>query len=181
VIAPINSGKHCSDDRRHFRAVNFATRRLAMAFELQPRLVSDFHQLGRCGPLHVLLQRNAMLPWFIIVPESNALELFELTPELRRELESLADKLARFVKRYFACDKINVAAIGNIVPQLHLHVIGRRRDDCCWPQAAWGHVQENRAYTEKEIQALTTVLTNDLALELNSSTFSQPKSQIHEP
>ncbi len=134
-------------------------------FELHPRLAADFHQLGRHGALHVLLQRNAILPWFILVPESDVLEIYELPSPLRAELDRFADALARFVKRYFHCDKINVGALGNIVPQLHFHVIGRRRDDCCWPQAAWGHIQGSRAYDDGELEALVGALTTELHLE----------------
>lgn len=134
------------------------------AFALDPRLGEAFHRLGRCGPLHLLLARNAVLPWFLLVPETTALELFELPAPLRRELSVRADLLARFVKHRFACDKINVAAIGNLVPQLHLHVIGRRRDDCCWPQAAWGHVQGEAAYPAIELAALITALATEEGL-----------------
>lgn len=129
-------------------------------FTLHPRLVRDFHVLGRSGHLHVLLQRNAVLPWFLLVPESTALELYELLPMLREELDRRGDALARFVKRHFACDKINVAAIGNLVPQLHLHVIGRRTDDCCWPQAAWGHVSGERVYTDDELATHLAALSS---------------------
>jgi diadenosine tetraphosphate (Ap4A) HIT family hydrolase len=133
-----------------------------MKFSLHPQLVSDFHVLGRSGNLHLLLRRNAVLPWFLLVPESAVLELYELAPSPRRELDTHADLLARFVKTYFGCDKINVAAIGNIVPQLHLHVIGRRLDDCCWPQAAWGNLVGSRAYGAQELAAIEKGLA-DLA------------------
>ena len=131
-----------------------------MSFILHPQLVADFYVLGRSGNLRVLLRRNAMLPWFLLVPECAALELYELTPPLRRELDAQVDRLAPFVKRHFACDKINIAAIGNIVPQLHLHVIGRRMDDCCWPQAAWGHLVGAREYSTEELAAIVQGMTN---------------------
>jgi diadenosine tetraphosphate (Ap4A) HIT family hydrolase len=131
-----------------------------MSFVLHPQLAADFHVLGRSGNLQVLLRRNAVLPWFLLVPECAALELYELTPPLRRELDTQTDRLAPFVKHYFACDKMNIAAIGNIVPQLHLHVIGRRVDDCCWPQAAWGHVVGIREYTTQELAAIVHGMTN---------------------
>jgi len=126
-----------------------------MSFSLHSQLVRDFHVLGRSGRLHVLLRRNAVLPWFLLVPETTVLELYELPLMLREELACRSDALAWFVKRRFACDKINIAAIGNIVPQLHLHVIGRRIDDCCWPQAAWGHLVGERAYATDELDNLS--------------------------
>ena len=136
-----------------------------VGFILHPQLAQDFHVLGRCGEfarLHVLLRRNAVLPWFLLVPETTVQELFELPPDLRRDLEARSDVLARFVKARFSSDKINVAAIGNIVPQLHLHVIGRRRDDCCWPLPAWGHLRGEEAYSPASLQSLTLAL-GDLA------------------
>jgi diadenosine tetraphosphate (Ap4A) HIT family hydrolase len=136
-----------------------------MPFTLHSQLTTDFHVLGRAGTLHLLLRRNAVLPWFLLIPETDALELFELAPTLRRELDARSDVLARLVKAYFNCDKINVAAIGNIVPQLHYHVIGRRRDDCCWPQAAWGHVIGERHYEPAALTALTAALAALSALE----------------
>ena len=139
-------------------------------FELHSQLAADFHRLGRVGTIHVLLRRNAMLPWFILVPESTALELYELEPSLRQALNALADPLARFVKAYFSCDKINVAAIGNIVPQLHLHVIGRRRDDCCWPQAAWGHVTGGREYSAEDLNTLKASLGVLESIEFEATT-----------
>jgi len=129
-------------------------------FVLHPQLVRDFHVLGRCGEsrLHVLLRRNAVLPWFLLVPETSVQELFELPPPLRQDLEARGDVLARFVKAHFNSDKINVAAIGNIVPQLHLHVIGRQVDDCCWPLPAWGHLQGKASYSAETLANLTTAL-----------------------
>lgn len=121
---------------------------------LHPQLAADFHVLGHSGNVQVLLHRNAMLPWFLLVPVTKVLELYELPPVLRRELDDCSDLLARFVKTHFVCDKINVAAIGNIVPQLHLHVIGRRRDDCCWPQVAWGNLVRSCAYEGRELAAI---------------------------
>lgn len=132
-----------------------------MTFVLHPRLARDFHVLGRCGArgaLQLLLHRNAHLPWFLLVPESPALELFELEPTLRAELQACGDILARFAKARFACDKMNVAAIGNLVPQLHLHVIGRRHDDSCWPEPVWGRQLVTALYSAAELAALCDAL-----------------------
>jgi diadenosine tetraphosphate (Ap4A) HIT family hydrolase len=139
-----------------------------MGFVLHPQLARDFHVLGRCGNsgrLHVLLRRNAVLPWFLLVPETTVQELFDLPPDLRRDLEARGDVLARFVKVRFSSDKINVAAIGNIVPQLHLHVIGRRRDDCCWPLPAWGHLRGEEAYSPASLQSMILALGEVPALD----------------
>lgn len=125
---------------------------------LHPQLVADCHVLGGCHGHVLLLQRNAAVPWFILVPPTSALELHDLSPTLRASLEAAADRLARFVKAHFSCDKINVAALGNVVPQLHLHVIGRRRDDACWPRPVWGHLNETAEYSPAALASLLAAL-----------------------
>lgn len=110
------------------------------AFAIHPRLLQDCHHLGQFSLAHVLLQRNAALPWFVLVPDVDAaiVELHQLAPGQRRQLEAEQDCLANFLLQRLGAEKLNIAAIGNIVPQLHLHVIGRRRDDPCWPGVVWG-------------------------------------------
>jgi len=94
--------------------------------ELHPQLVADCHVLGACAGHALLLQRNAQVPWFLLVPPTTLTELHELPPSLRTSLDAAADALARFTKRHFACDKINIAAIGNVVPARDRQAPGRR-------------------------------------------------------
>ncbi|MGH8595387.1 MAG: HIT family protein [Gammaproteobacteria bacterium] len=137
---------------------------MTIPFTLHPQLVADCHLIGRCGVLHLLLHRNAMLPWFIVVPETDVTELYELPESSRRALLDFADKLARFIKRHFVCEKINIAAIGNVVPQLHLHVVGRRSDDNCWPLAPWGHLSATRHYDPEELLRITEAIASELSV-----------------
>jgi diadenosine tetraphosphate (Ap4A) HIT family hydrolase len=125
---------------------------------LHPQLAADCHVLGGSRGCLLLLHRNAAIPWFVLVPPSEVLELHELPSSLRADLDAAADRLAQFVKRHFACDKINVAAIGNVVPQLHLHVVGRRRDDACWPRPVWGHLDTSGVYETGGLARLTEAL-----------------------
>jgi diadenosine tetraphosphate (Ap4A) HIT family hydrolase len=125
---------------------------------LHPQLAADCHVLGGSRGCLLLLHRNAAIPWFVLVPPSEVLELYELPSPLRADLDAAADRLAQFVKRHFACDKINVAAIGNVVPQLHVHVIGRRRDDACWPRPVWGNLTRAVAHTPEALTALSVAL-----------------------
>ena len=127
------------------------------AFELHPQLARDCHVLGRLGEIRVLLHGNAALDWFILVPEREAVELHELAPGDRRALEEAADGLARWLKERGA-DKINVAAIGNMVPQLHYHVVGRRRDDPAWPGVVWGNLPETDRRSPEEVETLVREL-----------------------
>ena len=125
---------------------------------LHPQLVADCHVLGASEGHALLLHRNATVPWFLLVPPTTVTELFELPAPLRASLDAAADRLAAFVKQHFHCDKINVAAIGNVVPQLHLHVVGRRRDDACWPRPVWGHLTALADYPPATLDSLARAL-----------------------
>ena len=125
-----------------------------MDFVLHPTLAADTYSLGRVGAVQILMHRSAQFPWFMLVPEDPATELHELPPALRAELQALADRVGRFVLKQWTCDKLNIAAIGNVVPQLHLHVIGRRQDDALWPRVVWGNVQEGPLRTTGEAATL---------------------------
>lgn len=131
-------------------------------FSLSPQLQNDCFVLGKLGSSQLLLLNNALLPWFILVPETGVTELFELDDGQRLGLVRESDSLAGFVKQAFACDKINVASIGNVVSQLHLHVIGRRRDDFCWPGVVWGR-EEREAYSDEAVMEIVASLLVNLA------------------
>ena len=117
-----------------------------MAFALDPRLVNDTHRLGSLPLSELLLMDNALLPWLILVPRVTEIELYRLPVAQRRQLDDETAAVAAFVAGAFAVDKLNVAAIGNVVAQLHVHVVGRRRDDHAWPGVVWGR-PERTAYT----------------------------------
>ena len=109
-----------------------------MDFVLDKRLQRDCFCLGRLELSQLLLLNNAAVPWFILVPEVAVTELCDLEELQYTTLMNESRRLAEFVRQTFAIDKLNVAAIGNVVSQLHLHVIGRRKDDYCWPDVVWG-------------------------------------------
>jgi diadenosine tetraphosphate (Ap4A) HIT family hydrolase len=95
-------------------------------FEIHPQLLHDCHRLGQLRLCHVLLHKNAAVPWLILVPETaSSGDLLDLPGHVRNAAMDEAAIVARFIKNEFAVSKINFAAIGNIVPQLHLHVVGR--------------------------------------------------------
>lgn len=125
-------------------------------FTLHPQLAADCFVLGRRGPIHVLLHRTAQLPWLLLVPETMETELHRLPSDLRRALESLADRLGQRLLQDFDCEKLNVAAIGNVVPQLHLHVVGRHRDDPLWPRVVWGNLAPGPQREETQVHKLAT-------------------------
>ena len=100
---------------------------------------------------HLLLHRNAAVPWFILVPETTAENLLDLPATQRDAVLADCARIAGLLRGTFACPKVNVAWIGNLVPQLHIHVIGRRPGDPCWPDPIWGHLRESRAYEDAEL------------------------------
>ncbi len=128
---------------------------------ISPQLQNDCFSLGMLGDNQLLLLNNALVPWFILVPHTDVTELFELDDETRLGLVRDSDTLAGFVKQVFNCDKINVASIGNVVSQLHLHVIGRRHNDFCWPGVVWGR-EEREEYTDEAVKEITASLLANL-------------------
>lgn len=127
-------------------------------FGIHPQLLLDTHDVGRFRLCHVLLHKNALLPWFILVPETDCSDLFDLSDEQRSLLMNEATLVAVFIKEVLGYSKINFASIGNVVPQLHLHVVGRKPDDPCWPAAVWGHLQQTEEYSAAELRRLTDLL-----------------------
>jgi diadenosine tetraphosphate (Ap4A) HIT family hydrolase len=133
-------------------------------FSLDPRLAADCHRLGRLGKTDLLLMNNAHFPWLILVPHSSRTEFFELDTSEQQALLDSINILSVFIKQQFASEKLNIASIGNIVSQLHIHIIGRSSDDPCWPGVVWGTLQR-KAYASADIKqiraALITHLGND--------------------
>lgn len=128
------------------------------SFVLHPRLASDCFVLGELECSLVLLMNNALVPWFILVPRVDVIELCELEAGQQALLLDEINLLSRYIKDNFSVDKLNVAAIGNVVEQLHVHVIGRSRDDYCWPGVVWGR-EECEAYTDHERERIVSGLT----------------------
>jgi len=124
------------------------------SFSLHPQLVEDCHALGQLRFCHLLLHRNAAVPWFILVPQTEVIDLLDLPPVLRSKALDDATRVSRFIKQQLGYPKVNFAAIGNVVPQLHLHVIGRREGDPCWPAPVWGHLKETAGYTPEQIEKI---------------------------
>lgn len=128
------------------------------AWTLDPRLDADCHALGRLGQNRLLLMDNAQVPWFILVPQTSATEFYQLEPELQQAVLSDVNALSAFIKDHFAVHKLNIAAIGNLVRQLHIHVIGRYVHDPYWPGVVWG-AGPGPAYRADQIAPLRQTLS----------------------
>ena len=123
-------------------------------FELHPQLKADCIALKHLALCEMLLMNDARYPWFILVPRRPGLrEIFELDPQDQRLLIEESSALARALVKIFKPDKMNIAALGNIVPQLHIHHIVRFQDDPAWPLPVWGKFPP-RPYTEIELNVL---------------------------
>jgi diadenosine tetraphosphate (Ap4A) HIT family hydrolase len=112
-----------------------------MSWTLHPRLEGDTVAVGDLALSRLLLANDANYPWLLLVPRrAGAGEIIDL-PEVE-QIELLAEigRACRALRAVTPCDKLNVAALGNVVPQLHVHVIARRRGDPAWPKPVWGAV-----------------------------------------
>lgn len=109
------------------------------SFSLQPQLAADTVPVGDLPLCRVLLSKDANYPWLILVPRRPGIvELIDLAPADRAVLTAEIDAVSRALKAITECEKLNVAALGNVVPQLHVHIIGRRHSDAAWPKPVWG-------------------------------------------
>lgn len=117
---------------------------------IHPRLLTDSDALGRYALCHVRLSRDANYPWLILVPDRDQItEIFQLDWEDQVNLMRESSHVARVMMKVYKPDKLNIAALGNVVPQLHLHHIARYKDDPAWPAPVWGRVPA-RAYDKDE-------------------------------
>jgi diadenosine tetraphosphate (Ap4A) HIT family hydrolase len=124
-----------------------------MTFKLDKRLQDDCFVLGRMEFSRVLLMNNASVPWFVLVPNTQETEIFDLPSPERAMLWDEVDRMAEYLRHDPSIDKLNVAAIGNVVSQLHVHIVGRRQDDYCWPDVVWGRPSEEK-YTDEAVAGI---------------------------
>lgn len=113
---------------------------------IHPQLKADCHRLGNFDRCVLLLHRNAGLPWFILVPDTNVTDFLDLPAPDREAILAECASVSQFIKHRLGYGKVNFAGLGNVVPQLHLHVIGRSEEDPCWPSPVWGVLPEGPAY-----------------------------------
>lgn len=133
---------------------------------LDVQLERDTAAIGDMTLCRMLLSRDANYPWLILVPRRRgAAEIIDLHPSERAQLMTEIADASAALKTVTNCDKLNVAAIGNVVLQLHVHVIARTRSDAAWPRPVWNAVPP-RAYEAAAMQGLIEALRQRLALSL---------------
>ncbi|WP_223218140.1 HIT family protein [Rhizobium wenxiniae] len=131
-------------------------------FELDPRLARDTELVENLGLCQLRIMKDSRWPWFMLVPQRDGMsELFELTPLDQALLTFETNMVAAALKKATGAEKINVAAIGNIVRQLHVHIVARFDGDPNWPGPIWGYGQ-TEAYQDTAKQSLIKSLTENL-------------------
>ena len=112
-----------------------------MNWSLHPQLIQDTVPVGDLPLTRVLLVNDANYPWLILVPRLPGIsELIDLSDNAQAQLLGEIAAAARALKSITECEKLNIATLGNVVAQLHVHVIGRRHNDAAWPKPVWGAV-----------------------------------------
>lgn len=110
-----------------------------MTFQLHSRLQSDTLEIGRFTLSRLLLINDNQYPWLILVPErAEVTEIYQLSEQDQILLQQESSLLAKTLANIYHADKMNIAAIGNRVPQLHIHHIVRYKKDIAWPAPVWG-------------------------------------------
>lgn len=132
-----------------------------MTFALHPKLEQDSHRLGKIDNSMLLLSRNAHFPWFLLVPETTEIELHKLVQEQQLQVLEQVNLISQHLEDHYPVDKLNIACIGNIVPQLHIHIVGRSHRDICWPGVVWG-VKEHKEYAESDVSSIKQKLKQAL-------------------
>lgn len=137
-------------------------RNVATRYELHPQLAADTHPVATFELSELRLMDDANYPWLVLVPRlPEAHELLDLDQAHRHLLTDEIDRAARALRDAFQPFKLNVAALGNLVPQLHVHVIARFEHDPAWPSPVWGRVAA-RPYTPEMLVERIALLQETL-------------------
>jgi diadenosine tetraphosphate (Ap4A) HIT family hydrolase len=136
----------------------------ASSWELHPQLAAETVPVGDLPLCRVLLSNDANYPWLVLVPRlSGLVDIIDLQQADRAQLMEEAAQAAAALRRITDCHKLNVAALGNAVPQLHVHVIARFRTDAAWPRPVWGQVPA-LAYADEAQSKLVDAVRAELDL-----------------
>jgi diadenosine tetraphosphate (Ap4A) HIT family hydrolase len=112
------------------------------AWTLHSQLEKDTINVGDLPLCRVVVIKDANYPWILLVPRRpDVVEIIDLDEVAQAQLMTEITRVARVLKDITKCEKLNIAALGNVVPQLHVHIIARRSGDAAWPRPVWGVVQ----------------------------------------
>jgi diadenosine tetraphosphate (Ap4A) HIT family hydrolase len=134
------------------------------AWSLHPQLKKDTIDIGDLPLSRVLVIKDANYPWLLLVPRREEIvEIIDLAEVEQAQLMTEISRVARALKDVTKCDKLNIAALGNLVPQLHLHIIARRTNDAAWPRPVWGAMPP-LAHDAEEVQNFIRMLRRKIWL-----------------
>ncbi|MBF8999540.1 MULTISPECIES: HIT family protein [Vibrio] len=129
-----------------------------MSFELHPQLAKDTDVIGHFPLCIALLHKDDAVPWVILVPKKEALkELHHLPMEEQQQFLLESQVVSEAIEQLFSPDKINLGALGNMVPQLHIHHIARFKTDVAWPGPVWGNTKGAVRAAEEQQQLVKTL------------------------
>ncbi|HWN42957.1 MAG TPA: HIT family protein [Thermoanaerobaculia bacterium] len=169
VLAPVVHGRNRYPQDELFGTVQILgdiiepVSGVGMPFALHPTLARDTVEVARLPLCRVLLTKDRRFPWLILVPEREAVrEIHELSAADRAELIEEIARAGEVLKRLFRPDKLNVGALGNVVPQLHVHVVARFTTDPAWPGPVWGSGPAV-PYPDDQLEALRDRLVAEMS------------------
>jgi diadenosine tetraphosphate (Ap4A) HIT family hydrolase len=134
------------------------------AWSLHPELENNSVLVGDLALSRVIVANDVTYPWAVLVPRrEGVVEIIDLDETDRIRLMAEIAQVSAVLKELTKCDKLNVAALGNIVSQLHVHVVARRTDDAAWPGPVWGAVPPE-PYEAAELEPFVAALRRALAI-----------------
>ena len=137
---------------------------MSPAWSLHPQLEKDTINIGDLPLSRVLVIKDANYPWLLLVPRrAGAIEIVDLDEVAQAQLMTESNRVARALQDVAKPDKLNIAALGNVVPQLHVHIIARRKSDAAWPRPVWGVVPA-LAHDPQEVEAFIGALRRKIWL-----------------
>lgn len=140
-----------------------------MSFLVDQRIESGSVFLAEGPVSKIFLKKDANFPWIILVPrEAGIREIYQLPKEKRQQLIEEVAWLSEIMDGFFQPDKLNVAALGNIVPQLHIHLVARFKGDKAWPHSVWQADLPEKRYDDRELYSLVDSLQELLISSLLS-------------
>ena len=130
------------------------------SFTLHERLAADCTALGSLPLCQILPLNDKRYPWFILVPQRAEIrEIYQLSADDQLQFWTESTHFGQAIMQRFDGDKLNIGALGNMVPQLHVHHIIRRKDDPAWPGAVWGGPGEAQPYRGSEIEEMISMIS----------------------
>ena len=127
-------------------------------FTLDPRLAADTLPIASLPLCEVLLMNDARFHWLVLVPrQPDRVEVLDLSDDAQQQLWQEVSRTAAILRTISPCDKLNIGALGNIVRQLHVHIVARREGDAAWPGPVWGSGKAQPYSDEEKIERIATL------------------------